>query len=460
MEHSSTPVVSVLAMTLVSRACLPVATLTLLFALGCATQPPLAASPAANSRPRVQLEPEQPSATDAAAEPEPERTELRCEDDLLTNEPGTGKAHRALVALVQTASTALDLACVQRLVERFFPVMARERPPPQDLAALPDWWRTLGSASYYTADDPNVFVVMPEPVPRLNQAARRRLAAVLCSANDVACGAEARTFLADAEEQMVDAASLARVEQFLFDAELHPLPEAAIEACTVEARKQRREYAFSVWQSCVTEAVPQLVRTPSGAFRMPEQGILTTRRSGFWDPCSEVTGFALASGLALTKVECALSDEKRRVSRWRLSRVSPSSVRRIALFVALMDQMRTGPANAKRIPVPAGIPRDGSAHGYGRSQDRRISDVPEFTYSVHGVLTKPLSGSVYAYDEIEPKNSFLARLLRTSQLVGTTSCAETPDQPVIAQLLAKMLPKEPDRRTMEVQVTRIVSCPQ
>ena len=440
-------------MTLVSRCCLPAATLTLLLALGCATQPPPAASPPA-SRQRPQLE--QPSATVTAASPAPDRAKLPCEDDSLTNEPGTGKAHRALVALVQIASTSRDLACVQRLVARFFPLMARERPPPQDLAALPDWWRTLGSASYYTADDPNVFVVMPAPVPSLNQAARRRLAAVLCSEDDAACGAEARTFLADAEEQMIDAASLARVEQFLFDADLHPLPEAAIEACAVEARKERREHAFSVWQSCVTDAVPQLVRTPSGAFKLPAQGILTTRRSGFWDPCSEVTGFALASGLALTKVECMLSDAKRRVSRWRLSRVSPSSVRRIALFVALMDQMRTGPANAKAIPVPADIPRGDGAQGYARSRGRWISDVPGFAYSVHGVLSEPLSGSVYAYDEIEPKKSFLARLLRTSQVVGTASCAQTQDH--LTELLAKMFPKEPDLRSLEDQAIRSVLC--
>ena len=454
-------------MTPVSWACLPAATLTLLLALGCVTQPPPAAPPPAapppaSSRPRPQLQPEQPNAIVSATEPEPEpdRTALRCEDDSLTNEPGTGKARRALTVLVETASTARDLACLQRLVARFFPLMARERPPPQDLAALPSWWRTLGNASSYTADDPNVFVVMPQPVPRLTPAARQRLAAVLCSESEAACGAEARTFLADAEEQMLDLASLARVEQFLFDADLHPLPEAAIEACAVEARKNRGEDAFSVWKSCVQSAIPQLVRTPSDAFKLPAQGILSVRRFGFWAPCSEVTGVALASGLALTKVTCTPSDEKRRVSRWRLTRVSPSSVRRIALFVALMDQMRTGPANAKAIPVPAGIQRDDGAHGYVVSSGRRISDVPTFTYSVHGVLAEPLSGRVYAYDEIEPRKSFLARLLRTSQVVGTTSCAETSAQPVLAELLAKMFPEEPDLRAAEEQVIRSVACQQ
>lgn len=237
------------------------------------------------------------------------------------------------------------------------------------------------------------------------------------------------------------------------------MPGDAIEACASEARKQRRGYVFSAWQSCVEQAVPQLVRTPSGSFRLPAEGILIIHQSGFWDPCSEVTSFSLASGLALTKVECTLEDVNRSTSRWSLSRASPTVARRIALFIALMDEMRSGPATAKAIPIPADIPRDDRAY-HARSPERWISDVPTFAYSVHGVLARVLAGSVYAYDAFEPKQRLLARLLRTSQLIGTTSCAEPQDQPVLEELLAKMFPEERDLRALEGEVARSVSCRQ
>ena len=433
-------------MTPVSRACAPVAMLTSLLALACAAQPlPAAALPVAAP----------PAGASVAMA---DRAELECADlDSLNNEPGSGSPNRALAVLVRTASTRGDLWCIRRLVARFFPVMARERPVPQELADLPEWWRTLGYASAYRQDDPNVFVVMPEPIPSLDPAARKRLASLLCPENDASCGAEARTFLADAEEQMAELAGLGRFEDFFRDASAHPMPGDAIEACASKARKERRGYVFSAWQGCVEQAVPQLVRTPSGSFRLPAEGILITQQSGFWDPCSEVTGFSLASGLALTKVECTLEDVNRRASRWSLSRALPSGARRIALFIALMDEMRSGPATAKAIPVPADIPRDDHAY-HDRSPERWISDVPTFAYSVHGVLAKALSGSVYAYDAFETKQRFLARLLRTSQPVGTTACAEPQDQPVLAELLAKMFPEERDLRALEGQVTRSVSC--
>jgi len=428
-------------MTAVSWASAPVATLTALLALACAVQPLPAAAP--------------PAGANAAIA---DRTELECADlDSLNDEPGSGSPHRALSVMARTASTPEDLACVRSLVARFFPVMARERPVPNDLAELPDWWRTLGNASAYAHDGPNVFVVMPEPIPSLDPAARKRLAALICPENDTSCGGEARAFLADAEEQMAELAAQGRLEDFVQDASAHPMPGDAIDACAGKAQKERRGYVFSAWQSCVKQAVPQLVRTPSGSFRLPAKGILTVHQSGFWDPCSEVTGFSLASGLALTKVECVLEDVNRRASRWRLSRASPAAAQRIALFSALMDEMRIGPANAKAIPVPADIPRD-HAHSDARSPERWISDVPTLAYSVHGVLAKARSGSLYAYDEFEPKKRFLARLLRASQDIGTTSCAEPRDQPVLAELLAMMFPREPDLRAVQEQVSQSVSC--
>jgi len=430
-------------MTPVSRARMALATLTALFGLACAAEPLAVASPPA----RASVMPA-------------DRTELECADlDSLNDEPGSGSPHRALSVLVRTASTSGDLWCIRRTVARFFPVMARERPVPQDLVDLPEWWRILGYIGAYVRDDPNVFVVMPEPIPRLDHAARARLAAVHCPENDASCGAEARTFLADAEEQMAELADLGRFEEFVQDASAHPMPGDAIAACASNAHKARRGYVFSAWRRCVERAVPQLVRTPSGSFRLPAQGVLATQQSGFWDPCSEVTGFSLSSGLALTKVECTLSDLNRSATSWRLSRASSSRARRIALFIALMDEMRSGPATAKAIPVPADVPRDDHAYAT-RSPERWISDVPTFAYSVHGVLANVVSGSVYAYDEVEPKQRFLARLLRTSQRVGATSCAEPQDQPVLAELLAKMFPNEPDLRALEGQVTRRVACRQ
>lgn len=134
----------------------------------------------------------------------------------------------------------------------------------------------------------------------------------------------------------------------------------------------------------------------------------------------------------------------------------------MALFIALMDQMRTGPAFAEAIPIPVDVPPPPPGdHGYGGaiSRGRWISDVPEFGYSVHGVLAQTLSGRLYVYHEVEPKKRLLAQLLRTSQAIGTTSCADTQDQPELQELLAKMFPNEPDLPSMKEQVARAVSCP-
>ena len=441
----------------VPRAFAPVAALSALVALACATRPPTAPAPPANGSARPPLEAEQPTGSVATAKPESTQPELRCEElDSVPDEPGSGARWEILSVLVRTAETPRDVECVQRTIQRFFPLVARVRPPPRDPAALPEWWRTIGNHRYYANDDPKVFVVLPEPVPSLRQAAQRRLAPLLCPKDDGSCAVEARIFLTDAEEEMAELASLQRLQLLVENA--REAPEDASADCANEAKKERREVQFAAWRGCVTNSVPQLVRAPSDSFRMPTQGIVTAHRSDFWDPCAEVTGFALASGLALTEVNCRLLDTNRSVHRWRLSRVSPSGVRRVALFIALMDEMRTAPAFAAAIPVPADIPRDDHAHGYARSRGRWISDVPTFDYSMSGVLAKTLSGSVYAYHEIEPRKRLLARLLRTVHAIGTASCASNEEQPVLAELLAKMFPRSPDLRSMEKQVSETVAC--
>ena len=457
-------------MTPVSRACAPVAMATSLFALACATQPPPVAVPSAlaaavsgaRAEPEPEPEPEQPSASGAAvADPAPQRTELTCDDlAALPDDLDSGRAQSVLSFLVATASTSEDLDCVRRTVARFFPLLARERPPPGDPADLSDWWRTLGDAGHYTDDEPSVFVVMPEPIPRLGQVSQTRLAALLCSENDRACGVEARIFLADVEEQMTELANVARLERIIDDASEHPLPseEDAIAGCADAAREEGPDYAFTAWRSCVSASVSQTVRVPRGPFKTPDQGILTIHRSGHWDPCFEVAGLSLASGLTLTNVNCRLSDGKPRVSRWRLSRAAPPGVRRVALFIALMDQMRSGPAVARAVPIPVDLPVEDPKYVRFARHRPAPSDASEIEYSVDGLLARPLSGRLYEDHEIDPERRLLIRLLRTSQAIGITSCAEPQDQPVLAELLAQMYPNASDRRSLEEEVTRSVSC--
>jgi len=451
-------------MTAVSRAFVPVATLTSLLALACATQPPLVAAPSvpppaiSGTRPRLDPAPEPPPASVATVEPMPKRTAVGCEElDALPNGLDSGRVQRILSVFVRTAATPQDRDCVTRTVARFFPLMARERPPPVDAADLPNWWRTLGDARHYADDDPNVFVVLPEPAPSLDQPSQRRLAALLCSENDRGCGAEARTFLADAEAQMAELANVARLERLVDD----PLPPAedAIAVCAGEAREATPEYAFTAWRSCVTASVLQTVRTPGGSFKLPAQGILTIRRSGYWEACSEVSGFELASGLALTEVKCNVSDEGDNVSRWRLSRSAPSGVQRVALFIALMDKMRSGPAFSETVPIPADLPREMPKRvARPLRGPLYVSDATTIRYTLDGVLDSPLSGRVYEYREVAPEQRLLVRLFRTSQTIGTTSCADPADQPVLSELLASMFPGASALSSLEEQVAQSVSC--
>jgi len=453
-------------MTPVFRACAPVATLTSLLALACATQPPPVAAPTAPlatiSATRPEPEPEPLGASVTLQKPDSQRIELGCEAlDSLPDGTNSRHAQTILSVFVRTAATPQDLDCVRRAVARFFPLMARKRPPPGDPADLPDWWRTLGYADDYDLDDPNLFVVMPEPMQSLDQVSQRRLAALLCADDDRACGAEARIFLADAEEQMAELANVSRLERLVDEAGEHPVPslEDAIAACADEARAESPEFTFAAWRSCVRASVPQLVRTPHGSFKMPAQGILSFRRYGHWDPCSEVTGFALESGLALTEVRCNLSDEGETISRWRLSRSSPVGVRRVALFIALMDQMRSGPAVSEVVPIPSELPPEDPNHVVSAPRHRVArSDAMTLKYSLDGVLAGPLTGRLYAYHEIDPERRMLVRLLRTSQTIGTTSCADPQDQPVLAELLASMFPGASDLPSLEEQVTHSVSC--
>lgn len=455
-------------MTSVSRVCAAVATLTSLLAMACATQPPVVAAPFAPqlaiSAAQTEFAPE-PQASGASVAPqktESQRIELGCEAlDSLPHGTDSRYAQKILTVFARTGATQQDLDCVRRAVARFFPVMARERPPPGDPADLPDWWRTLGDVGHYADDDPNVFVVIPEPIPRLDQVSRRRLAGLLCADGDRSCGGEARSFLADAEAQMAELANVARLEGLVDEATEHPLPppENVIAACAEQASESSPEYAFTAWRSCVTATVPQLVRIPGGSFKLPAQGSLSMRRSGYWDLCSEVTGFALASGLALTEVKCNTSGEGDSVSRWRLSRASPSGVQRVALFIALMDQMRSGPAISETIPIPTDLPRENPKRVRRPHRLRMyISDATTIRYSLDGVLDMPLEDRVYEYHEIEPERRMLVRLLRTSQTVGTTSCAEPADQPVLAELLASMFPGTSELSSLEEQVARSVSC--
>ena len=83
---------------------------------------------------------------------EPQRIELGCKElDSLPQGTDSRYAQRILSVFVKTAATQQDLDCVRRTVARFFPLMARERPPPGDPADLPDWWRTLGRALWGNA---------------------------------------------------------------------------------------------------------------------------------------------------------------------------------------------------------------------------------------------------------------------------------------------------------------------
>lgn len=116
-------------MTPVVRTYAPVATLTWLLALACATQPPVLVAPPASSPPAMQPMPEPEEADlNAAAEPGAKRTELTCEQlDSLPDNLESGHAQKLLALFVRTASTSQDLDCVWRTVKRFSAIGAHTR---------------------------------------------------------------------------------------------------------------------------------------------------------------------------------------------------------------------------------------------------------------------------------------------------------------------------------------------
>src|SRR6188768_18727 len=96
----------------VPRAFAPVAALSALVALACATRPPTAPAPPANGSARPPLEAEQPTGSVATAKPESTQPELRCEElDSVPDEPGSGARWEILSVLVRIAETPHDVEC-------------------------------------------------------------------------------------------------------------------------------------------------------------------------------------------------------------------------------------------------------------------------------------------------------------------------------------------------------------
>ena len=357
-----------------------------------------------------------------------------------TNMERIERIHK-LYVVVRMARTDRELQCVRLLVERFYPELARRRPPPSTADFLGEWWATVQSA---LREDfaPDEFVVLPDPPRRLSaKDVLTKLSPLLCSDHEPHCGLEARAFLTECEDHMARFGELHsakdRIEEartrggFLTD------DEARLAECRTRALATEKWSAFGVWSDCVEQLVPKVTLTPRNAFRMPERGSLLIDRSGYWNPCRDVAGYSLASGVVLSRVVCGNREQPN--VRWRFGRIHPGAIRRIALFAALMEEMRDSPAYARAFTIPRTLALHKDHHH--RVTSRRfvqVSDALELHYGLYGVLPVPLADELYAHHEIEPRRRLLAGALQALERAVHDSCARGDVRAEIEQLLNKM----------------------
>ncbi len=345
-----------------------------------------------------------------------------------------------LSVLARIADTEEDVACAVELVRERFPQLAEREPPPRGVAEFRQWWEDFGGA-LRVAFGPDVLTVLPEGRRPLEGNVRAQLAPLLCPVGDAACGDEAREFLRDVERRLEAPQRLRELEDRMEQAGEVPPPgdEVELARCASSALEQAPGEGFDAWRECVVARMPQELRAPRDAFRLPERGYLKLTRFGYWDPCMQDTVISLSAGLAVTRVACTATAQAHGVERWSLRRARPGASRRAALFVLLSAQFTKSPAYAQSYPIPAGLVRpDDEGLKLAAISSRYVSDAPTLRYALEGVLAVTHRESRYVYDEVEPLERLEVELLLPLLEGGLPSCAAAADLAEVERLVAKV----------------------
>jgi hypothetical protein len=391
---------------LVSRWIVPL----LLGAVACSSPPPPRVVTRAPHDVRKAPTPATPNPT--VAEPE------SCETvELPADPPERG---RTLEVLLQTTTTERDAACVVRALERAYPGLTAQSPPPRRLPELRKWWKRVGYQSRRFTFGPDDLVVLPELPKRLSPEQRARLSPLLCGPVDPdSCGSESRAFLADAERQLWTVSELLLAKGAREATETDH--ESKVEECARSA-----EGRYGVWEACVRRLVPSRLVAPNDAFRLPEQGILETYVGGYFSPCIETRAYSVSSGLELTRLLCWMETTKTQRIRYRVERVDPRAAQRAALFIAIWKDLQTSPAYAESFTAPSGLEKRGRWHVSKRAAlHPHVADAVELRYELHGVLGEPEVERLTPGWETQPQRRYLVQILHDA---SAPSCATPRDR--------------------------------
>lgn len=375
---------------------------------------------------------------------------------------------RDLEVFIQVVQSEADAVCVGKIVERYFPEVARLRPPPTAPQHLRTWWRAVGQSAVLAEFGLDRVVVLPE-APRVidEPGALSRLSPLLCTSETPSCGAEARGYLAEVERELALLGEVGMVQDQLDRAKKGmPIDDAGrATECERLAVGGETQAAYANWRRCIEALVPIVARFPENNFRLPESGKLVTTRRGYWHPCVERSAYSIDTGAVLSRFSCRRDEPTGTLDRWRLARGSRTMVQHLALIAALKDEVREGPARAVSFRLPDGITApEGAWHGHRIPAWSMVSDGMELSYSVYGVLDAPLTEQLYINHERRLIRRFLVDNLEALSESAAPVCAAETDkdwlEPLVVAVLRETIGADAVVRDAEVRnVIDGLTCP-
>jgi hypothetical protein len=258
---------------------------------------------------------------------------------------------------------------------------ALKLPTSTSIDKLRDGWSLLGSTLKSATEGLDIkyskrlLVIPPEILPELPTDAQRRLAPLMCPANDPACDRAASYILRaheafDAALHVEETSLYPQIDQGLLHVEI------PVRTCDGTSNKDRHPSTFEGWAACVASQAPRNRRYAETRLRAPERGWLVLRgRRGHYQFSDEIRAYDLATGAAYVASDSgalfAADPSAKPGQDTYTGRLAPDQVRELA-FVLLtrsaIVELRTGVAYAV-IPdaLPLVLGRPTPWESWGRS---------------------------------------------------------------------------------------------